>query len=288
MEQRFIEDMKLHGYAPTTQAGYYHFVKQYADYSGKPLDQLTENQLRRFLLYLKEERKLSSSSLVIAYAGLKFLYRVTLRRRWAVLETMKVKVVQQLPEVLSGQEILRLLRCIRNLKHRAILIVIYSGGLRLSEACRLKVSDIDSQRMLIRVRGKGDKDRFVMLAEQALDILREYYRYYRPGVWLFSGHDRAKPISKRTVQRVFQLARDRAGIRKPVSVHSLRHSFATHLMEAGVNLRYIQTAMGHTNIKTTARYTHVCRFDMSRIKSPIDALEGIDSPEGPVEKPPFA
>jgi len=282
VQQRFIEDMKLRGYAPTTQVGYAHFVNQYADHFDKPMDQLTENQLRKFLLYLKEERKLSSSSLIVAYAGLKFLHRVTLRRRWAVLDTMRVKVVQQLPEVLSSQEILRLFKCVQNLKHRAIMMTIYSAGLRVGEACRLKVRDIDSQRMLIRVRGKGDKDRFVMLAEQTLTILREYYRYYRPGVWLFSGYDRTRPISKRTVQRVFQQARTRAGIRKPVSVHSLRHSFATHLMEAGVNLRYIQTAMGHVNIKTTARYTHVCRFDMSRIKSPIDTLEGL------TETPPFA
>jgi len=282
LKQRFIDDMKLKGYAETTQTAYLRFVDQYAKHYSKPPDQLTENQLRNYLLYLKDKRKLSTSTLTVAYAGLKFFHRVTLRRRWATLDNMKVRKEQRLPEIMSSEEVVRLFNATTNLKYKAILTTIYSSGLRISEACQLKVSDIDGHRMLIRVRGKSNRDRFVMLAEQTKAILSEYYRYYRPAGWLFIGRDRSKPISKRTVQTVFKTACERAGIRKRLSVHSLRHSFATHLMEAGINIRYIQSALGHSRLETTARYTHVARFDMRRIKSPIDALEGI------IEKPPFA
>lgn len=281
LKTKMFEDMKLRGLCAKTQEGYVRYVAQYASYFGKSPDLLTEGHLRRFLLHLKEERQVSSSTLMVAYSGLKFFYQVTLPRPWAVLDHLRVKKERRLPVVLSQDEVRRLLLVTGNLKHRTILTVIYSAGLRVSEAVHLRVGDIDGQRLLIRVvQGKNRQDRYVMLGQRTLAILRDYHRQYRPTDWLFPGQDRTRPLTTSAVLLFFKRACVRAGIRKPACVHSLRHSFATHLMEAGVNMRYIQTALGHRCLTTTARYTQVCRFDLSRIKSPIDTLE--EAPAHPV------
>jgi site-specific recombinase XerD len=210
-----------------------------------------------------------------AYSGLKFFYETTLKRDWDGFRIPRVKMRKKLPVVLSQQEVQVLFSAVRNLKHRAILMTIYSAGLRLNEAIHLKVSDIDSQRMMIRVeQGKGDKDRYTLLASRTLDILREYWREYRPHDWLFYSRSFERPLSSRTVQVVLERALHQAGIKKPATVHTLRHSFATHLLEAGTDLYHIQHLLGHKSPQTTTIYLHLSRRDLVKVISPIDLLEG--------------
>ena len=180
--------------------------------------------------------------------------------------------------VLSREEVHRLLYRTRNLKHRALFMVIYSGGLRTSEATTLKPSDIDSDRMLIRIRGKGEKERHTLLAEEALQTLRDYYRTYGHSAWLFPGQLPTAPIKGRTVQKLFEQARLRADIQKPATVHTLRHSFATHLLDSGVDITHIQRLLGHKNLETTTIYLHVTTRELARIRSPLDLMEGEPTP----------
>ena len=178
---------------------------------------------------------------------------------------------KRLPEVLATSEIKALLQATTNLKHRTILMTIYAAGLRVSEAATLRINDIDSKRMLIRVRqGKGNKDRYTLLSEVNLSLLRTYWKEYRPKTWLFPGVTPNKPITTRTIQKVFQMGKEKAKISKDVSVHSLRHSFATHLLESGTDIYYIQRLMGHSSTKTTSLYIHLKQEDLLKIKSPID------------------
>jgi site-specific recombinase XerD len=180
---------------------------------------------------------------------------------------------KKLPVVFSKEEILRIIERTKNLKHRSIIVLTYSSGLRLGEVRQVKLSDIDSSRMQIRVsHGKGNKSRYTILSKQVLELLREYWRYYRPKSYLFEGRQKGEPISQRTIQDLFHQRMRAAGIRKPASFHTLRHSFATHLLEQGVNLRIIQTLLGHTSIKTTTIYTHLLNFDPASVASPFDSL----------------
>jgi site-specific recombinase XerD len=185
-----------------------------------------------------------------------------------------MKRPQQLPVVLSREEVSKLLQVTSNLKHKALLMAAYSAGLRVGEVVRLKVSDIDSRRMQIRVTaGKGAKDRYTLLAETALTVLRDYFRAYKPKDWLFPGERPTDHLSERSAERIFERAKAGAGIQKPATFHTLRHSFATHLLEEGVDIRYFQELLGHGTVKTTERYTHVTRKGMERIKSPLDNLK---------------
>ena len=231
------------------------------------------DEVRRWLLHLMRAGR-SHSYTNQALSALRFLHRSVLKAAAPVSGIPRAKQKKALPKVLSEDEIRRFLAALKNPKHRAIAFVLYSAGLRVSEAARLRVTDIDSDRNQIHIRqGKGRKDRYVMLSPVVLGVLREYARVERPYDWLFpASHRRDRHITTRTIQREVTQAAARARIEKRVTPHMLRHSFATHLLEAGTDLRYIQELLGHTKISTTVRYTHVARLDARKITSPIDRL----------------
>jgi site-specific recombinase XerD len=276
-----IEDMQLRGLSARTQAAYVQVVRQLADYYGKSPEQLSEEELRRYFLYLKNEKQVSRSSCTQALCGVKFLYHHTLQREWAipygtrsaVLEFIRPPQEHKLPVVLTIEEVGAILSRVRQPAYRVCLSTIYSCGLRLHEGVQLQVRDIDSQRMLLHVRGgKGNKDRYVPLPEQTLKQLRSYWRQHRHPVWLFPGRDRTKPLDESGVQRAFRAALKASGINKAATVHTLRHSYATHLLEAGVNLRQIQSYLGHTSLASTAIYTHLSQKGEAEAVAVINAL----------------
>lgn len=267
-------DLELKNYSPKTRSCYLACMKNFALHFRQAPDRMGESEIREYLHFLIKEKRASQSAINQAYSALKFFYQTTLERDWNGLRIPRIRTGKRLPAVLSQQEIRAIFSATRNLKHKSLLMTIYSAGLRLSEAAHLKVSDVDSQRMTIRIRhGKGDKDRYSLLAERTLDILRNYWREYRPVDWLFPGNPKDMPISSRSIQKVFEKALHEAGIKKKATVHTLRHSFATHLLEAGTDLYHIQHLLGHTTIKTTAIYLHLSRRDVARVKSPIDLFQ---------------
>ena len=237
--------------------------------------------VKRHLLYLVEEKKVSNASLHNGYRALRFLYKEILHQAFVIEAIKRPRTQQRLPVVLSRTEVKRLLDSVVNLKHRMMLSLVYAGGLRVGEVVRLKVQDVDGERMLIRVhQGKGAKDRYTLLSQAILDELRLYWTLYRPQQWLFPGARTGRHLSERSIQQVFHRAVIRAGIQKPITTHCLRHSFATHLLESGTDLRYIQELLGHSSPKTTQIYTHVTRKDLARIISPLDQLEATTPPTG--------
>jgi integrase/recombinase XerD len=269
-------DMKLRRLSPRTIATYLVCMKNVALYFCKSPAKLSDEEIRDYLYYLIEERKASQARISQCYSALKFFFEHTLQRSWNHQRIPRSKQRKKLPGVLSRQEVESIFLATENLKHRAILMTIYSAGLRISEATRLKVSDIDSERMTIRVsEGKGLKDRYTLLGERNLELLRLYYKAYRPSDWLFPGKDPSEPIDVSSVQRVFKTCLYKAGIKKKASVHTLRHSFATHLLESGIDLYYIQRLLGHKSAGTTSVYLHVTGKDIGKIRSPID-LPGED------------
>ena len=219
------------------------------------------------------ERKLSKSYINTTYSALKFFYTVTLGREWEMKQIPRVKKDKKLPTVLSKGEVQKIFDATTNLKHKAILMTVYGGGLRVSEVANLKPGDIDSANMQIHIRlGKGNKDRYTILAKVNLMILREYWKLYRPGIWLFPSVNPVDHLSSRTMERVFQQSKEKAGIKKDVSIHTLRHSFATHMLESGVAINYIQLLLGHTSLTTTCIYIHLARKDVLNLKSPLDTF----------------
>lgn len=215
---------------------------------------------------------MATSTLNQAINALKFYYGTMLKKKF-LYEIKRPRKDRKLPVVLSKEEIAKILSAVDNLKHKAILMLIYSAGLRVGEVVKLKPEDVDSKRMLLFIRGaKGRKDRYSLLSDVTLNALREYWRRYKPIKWLFAGARDGRYLSTRTVQAIFEHAKENAGIKKDVSVHSLRHSFATHLLEGGTDLRYIQELLGHASSKTTEIYTHVSTKSLSKIKSPLDTL----------------
>jgi integrase/recombinase XerD len=276
LRDRMEKDMKLRRLSPRTIATYLVWMKNVALYFRKSPAKLSDEEIRDFLYYLIEERKASQAGISQCYSALKFFFERTLQREWNHQRIPRSKQRKKLPGVLSRQEVESIFSATENLKHRAILMTIYSAGLRISEATRLKVSDIDSGRMTIRVsEGKGLKDRYTLLGERNLELLRLYYKAYRPSGWLFPGRDPSEPIDVSSVQRVFKVCLYKAGIKKKASVHTLRHSFATHLLESGIDLYYIQRLLGHKSAGTTSVYLHVTGKDIGKIRSPID-LPGED------------
>jgi site-specific recombinase XerD len=263
-------ELTLRRYSPRTHEAYLGHLKRFLNHFGKGAETLEGAELKGYFLDLVQSG-ISWSYQNQAISAVKFLYRYVLRRP-EVLDDLPrpVRRKKQLPAVLNRGEVRRLFEAVGNLKHRAILLVIYAGGLRVSEAAQLKVSDVDGERKQVLVHGKGSKDRYTVIGEPALEALRDYWRVYRPRDWLFPGAQPDKHISSRTIQAVFQRARDKAGIRKDATVHTLRHSFATHLLEDGVDIRYIQELMGHEDIRTTQRYTHVS--NPTRVRSPLDKV----------------
>jgi len=268
LRQRFIEDLQLRGLGEKTQQHYVRAVRQLAEHYGKSPDCISEEQLRQYFLYLHNGKHLAPSSFNAILCALKFFYQHTLQREWPTLELVRPQHAKKLPVVLSVTEVHHLLSCVRTPLYRACLSTIYACGLRLQEGVHLQVRDIDSQRMVIHVRqGKGARDRYVPLPAVTLTILRQYWPSHRHPVWLFPARtslevpraSAPRPVALRSVQRAFELARQASGILKPATVHTLRHSYATHLLEAGVNLRLIQAYLGHSSPETTAIYTHLTR-----------------------------
>ena len=274
LRRRMIEDMTLRNFAPHTIQVYVERVATFARYYNVSPQRLGPEQIRAYLLYLVQERHVSWSYFNQARCALQFLYRVTLGKDWVVEAVACPKQQKKLPIVLSLDELVQFFKAVTNLKHRAILMTTYAAGLRLSEVCHLRVDDIDSRRMVIRIRqAKGHKDRYVMLSPRLLAILRQYWKAVRPRHYLFPGADPDRPINPRTVQEACKAALLASGLKKKVTVHTLRHSFATHLLEAGTDLRTIQILLGHQNLGTTARYLHVSTAALKATHSPLDALD---------------
>ena len=266
LRQRLIEDLQLHGLAAKTQDAYVRAVRQLAEYYHKSPDQISEEELRQYFLYLQNDKHASPSTFAIALCGLKFFYEHTLQHKWATLDLVRPAYEQKLPVVLSTAEVCRILACLRQPRYQVCLSTIYACGLRLQEGVHLQVQDIDGGRRLIHVRhGKGGKDRYVPLPDHSLERLRQYWRTHQHARWLFPALPPAGaplstatgPLSVRGVQHAFQAALRASGVQKSATVHTLRHSYATHLLEAGVNLRVIQAYLGHRSPQTTARYTHL-------------------------------
>jgi len=259
-------------YSYKTVKAYVYFNKDFLRYIGKNPDEINDCDIKDYLLYLAVEKQSATSTLNQAINALKFYYGTMLRKRF-VYEVKRPRKDKKLPVVLSKEEVTKILSSVDNIKHKAILMLIYSAGLRVGEVVKLKIEDIDSERMLIHIKGsKGRKDRYTMLSEKVLDILRKYWKEYKPEKWLFEGAKTGRYLSTRTVEKILEHACEKAGIRKDVSVHTLRHSFATHLLEGGTDLRYIQELLGHKDSKTTEIYTHVSTKSIGKIKSPLDSL----------------
>ena len=279
LRQRMIEDMQVRNLAPKTQKSYVQQVAAFALYFGKSPELLEPEDIRTYQLYLIR-KGLSASSIIVATAALRFVYRITLKRPWSPDQIPLPKSPQRLPVILSREEVARLLRSVTDAGQHAILATAYATGLRLSELTHLRVADIDSQRMTIRVeQGKGQKDRYVMLSEKLLPELRDYWKRTHSPRWLFPGSHPGEPISKGAIQKACQQARQRAGIEKHVTPHSLRHAFATHLLEAGCDLRVIQLLLGHRSLNTTARYLKMAASTVCAAVSPLDLLPAPSEPQ---------
>jgi integrase/recombinase XerD len=272
LRERMDQDMVLRGLAQRTREAYLAAVTGVAKHYRRSPDQLSEQEIQRYLLHLIDERKLSWSSTNQAACALSFLFHLTLKRPEASFRIPRRKAAAKLPEILSREEVRRLLAASRNLKHRTLLTTTYAAGLRVCEVCQLKSSDIDSARMVLRVEcGKGAKDRYTLLSPQLLELLRLYWRATRPGFWLFSSYDGSRPLDTSLAQKMYYAAKRRAGILKQGGIHSLRHAFATHLLESGVDVHTIQRLLGHGNLSTTARYFHLKHHAVST-RSPLDLL----------------
>ncbi len=274
LRRRMIDDMTLRNFTPKTIQAYVRCVARFARYFHRSPERLGPEEVRAYLLYLLQERKASMSYYNQTRCALRFFYRVTLGRDDVLASIVPARQPQTLPVVLSADEVAWFFAAIGNFKHRAILITAYAAGLRVSEVARLRVEDIDSQRMVIRVRqGKGQKDRYVMLSPRLLEILRTYWKAERPRGFLFPGATPDQPIAVNSVHKACARAAGYAKLGKHVTVHTLRHSFATHLLEAGTDLRTIQVLLGHRSFNTTARYVHVAIASMASTRSPLDRLD---------------
>jgi site-specific recombinase XerD len=269
-----MEELRLRNSSEETIRSYIDSVKRFAKYYDKSPDQMNAEQVRSYLLYLLEERKLSWSAIHVNRAALRFLYVRVLRQRWFDEEIQAPKRRPQLPTVLSAEEITQILDGTRNRKHWTILATLYAAGLRCKELRLLKVEDIDSKRMLIRIQnGKGQTPRNVTLSPVLLQRLRIYWRWRKPKDWLFPSRQRPdQPMDSKSIRHLCANAGRRAGIQRPVHPHVFRHSFATHLLDQGADLRTIQVLLGHADIRTTARYLHVSLRRIQAVASPFDAL----------------
>jgi site-specific recombinase XerD len=270
LRQRFVEDLRLRQYATRTQYQYVQCIEHYVEFFGKPVEELGLEDVRTFLLYLVTEAETSFGLLRHYVSALRFLYRVTLGMPWSVEQIPFPRREHHLPWIPTREEIMKLLDAVPNIKHRAALMTCYAAGLRVAEVVALRLSDIDSDRMLLFVHdGKRRKDRMVPLSKTLLDFLRGYWKAVRPTDWLFPGRY-GHHLSKRVVQTACLQARRRSGIKHPLTVHSLRHAFATHLYEAGTNLRSLQMVLGHASLQTTSIYMHVSPKEIQKITSPLD------------------
>jgi integrase/recombinase XerD len=271
LRTRMIRDMALRGFSPRTHESYIAAVVKLAKYYHRSPDQITNEEVQAYLAHLIQERKLSWSTCSQAAHAFRFLYHVTLGHPRTDFHVPAPKQPQRLPEILSREEVWRLLAAPPHPRHRLLLTTVYAAGLRVSEAIALKVSDIDADRMTIRIeQGKGAKDRYVALAVRLLQDLRTYWKSAPPGVWLFANRQGTRPIDITVAQKIYTMAKLRAGIQKQGGIHALRHAFATHLLEAGTDLHTVQRLLGHRQISTTMRYFHLSQGRLVGTRSPLD------------------
>lgn len=273
LRTRMEHDLVVRGRSEHTRRAYVRAVAGLVRYHHRSPDQLRDREVQQYLRYLIEERRLAWASCRQIAGALRFFYEVTLGRTRSDFAIPLPKVAKRLPHILSREEVVRVLDGTLNLKHRLLLMTTYAAGLRVSEVVRVRVSDIDSQRMMIRVeQGKGKKDRYTLLSPRLLVELRHYYRIYRPAEWLFTDRRRPIPMDPRSASRIYQAAKQRAGIHKAGGIHTLRHSFATHLLESGIDVVSIQRLLGHARVETTAHYLHVTPQHVGVHASPLDQL----------------
>ena len=271
--ERMEQEMQRRGFSPRTVETYLDCMKRFVRHFMRPPDNLGVEQVRTYQVYLIEQRKVSTSAYNQTAAALRFFYRTTLGREWKYDDIPYRRAEKRLPVALSSEEVLKLFAAVKNLKHRTAIETSFATGLRLSEVLHLRLADIDSQQMVVRVeQGKGRKDRYVMLSPRLLEHLRAYWRQYRPTEYLFAGESGGRPLDPTSLQRALGQARERAGMTKQVTFHTLRHSFATHLLRGGVDVRRIQVLLGHRSLQTTERYTHVTDRFLQETPSPFDLL----------------
>jgi len=282
LRQRMIEDMQLRGFSARTQECYVAAVRQLAAHYHTRPDQLSEEELRRYFLYLANEKKVARATATIALCGITFFYEHTLQRTWTTLRFVRPPREKKLPVVLSRDEVKRILAAVRIPVYRACLTTIYACGLRLLEGAHLQVADVDSGRMVLHIHGKGKQDRYVPLPDPTLKLLRAHWCTHRSPVWVFPAPTRhglqhalahgGGPVTRSSLQSAFRRALQRSGIAKRAHVQPLRHSYATHLLEAGVNLRIIQSNLGHGSARTTQVYTHLTREAQATLTDPLNQL----------------
>ncbi|RLA17234.1 MAG: integrase [Gammaproteobacteria bacterium] len=280
-QDKMKADLELRRYSKSTQDNYLRYAKKFVAYFMRPAEQMGETEIRTFLLYQLREKKISDAGHKMYVAAIKFLYNHTIERPEEVVKIPWPKVPRKLPDILSGSEVLTLLDAIPFIKTRAIVTTAYGTGMRVSEACNLLIADIDSKRMLIHIReGKRNRDRYVMLGKQLLLCLRHYFKTEHPkGPCLFPGQQTDQPICSKSVQEAVRKAAKACGINKRVTPHSMRHAFATHLLETGADIRTIQVLLGHGSIRTTTIYTQVSKKHVARVTSPLDL---VGTPQGQV------
>ncbi len=272
---KYYKQLKIENYSEQTIKSYYSALNLFLEWIAiSKLEQVTDEAINNYLYFCKTKRKYSFSSMTLVIASIKFFYLKVLKKSIPeALNIIKLRKPSILPTVLSLREISTILEVTKNLKHKTIFLLIYSAGLRLGELLNLKIGDINSESMKIHIRNaKGKKDRYIMLSENVLKLLREYYKVYKPKEYIFEGQNGGK-YSPKSVQSVFKASLIKAGIKKKATVHTLRHSFATHLLDDGTDIRYIQELLGHKRLETTQIYTHVSSYSINKIKSPADKLK---------------
>jgi len=279
LRKKMIRVMELNNLSKNSQKSYLNSVSGISRYYMQSPDQLTKEMIEDYLLYLKKEKQCALTTVGTAITGLRFFYNHVVGDEQLAPCCKFAKTPRKLPTVLSQQEIFSIFDATDNLKHRVMLMTTYSAGLRATEVLALKPEHIDSERMLIKVTGKGDKQRYTLLSKKLLPELRDYYKQYRPKVYLFPSPKKTTPLGYEAIRAIYDKARKKAGIKKGAGIHTMRHSFATHLLEAGYDIRKIQVLLGHTRLSTTIIYLHVSRKTLSAIPSPLDLIDP-DKPEG--------
>jgi len=275
LRQKMIRAMELNNLSHHTHRAYLAAVTGIARFYNQPPDKMTKEKIEDYLLYLKHDKGNAPNSCYSVLTGLRFFYKYVTENQMPVTYSIR-RTTRKLPQVLTMEEIWKIICSTNNLKHRLILVTTYSAGLRASETINLNPKHIDSKTMLIKVKGKGKKERYTLLSKRLLVELRSYYRQYRPKTYLFPSSfkkDKDQPLSYETIRTVYEDARKKAGVKRGAGIHTLRHSFATHLLEAGYDIRKIQVLMGHARLTTTMIYLHVSRKTLSKIPSPLDLID---------------
>jgi len=271
LRKMMLQEMQLRNYSKRSIENYLSCIGQLAKYYNRSPEKVSRQEIKDYLLYLINDRQVSKSTVNQVISAIKILQVDVLGNEWETVQVKRPRLAKDLPVVLSKKEVEKILAVTVNLKHRAAIMAAYSGGLRLGEVCMLKPTDIDVSRKQVRIAlGKGQKTRYTLLSPTLLATLREYWLRYRPQVYLFEGQKKGRPISHGALRKAFDNSCSKAGIKKEVCFHTLRHSFATHLLEQGTNLRVIQHLLGHRSIKTTTLYTHLVNFSIEKITSPLD------------------